>query len=842
MAENADGSVIIPVDMNISKADKKLLQLAKKINDFERDIQSYKDKQLPLQKKLEELTLAADEAAKRLDKMQNAPIGTYTKEQIAEQGKTVRALGERWDAVQREVTGYSKKIEDITAKLNAAKEEYGELVIRQQQAEAEHQPVATDKTQQIVAKMGEAFKKAGSGISAVIKGATSSLKTLSSGILTATKKLNVFSTLSERLSGIMKKLGRTIKSALVFSVIYKGLSLVKEQVASYLTVNDEFSAALGRIKGALLTAFQPVYDVVVPALTTMLNVLTNVISSISQFTAALFGTTAKQAQNNAKALYEQADATEEASDAANEASKSLASFDEINKLSTNSTNSTEESSAVPTFDLNLDETQFSSWGEALDSFLDKILNEGIPNLESAFQKLGNVANTFSQNLLAMFSFPGLREKFAQLGESIAESLNSLFFSIEWNKFGQALGSGLDSALLLGASFLSSFDWLRLGSDLAGYVNGIVSQIDWYNLGMLLFSGFSIAIETLSGFLIGLDMSEIGGAASNLAVGFFDSITETLAGIDWEEIGHQVKEFLVNIDWGGVATSVFTAIGGAFAALTAFLWGLIQDAWKEVVNWWHDVAYEDGEFTLQGLLDGIWNVIKNIGTWIKEHIFQPFIDGFKKVFGIHSPSTVMKEQGNFIMEGLLNGIMEKVGSVIAGAKEVFNGIIDFVKNVFTGDWDSAWDSIASGFTNVWNGIISTLESAVNLIIKGINYLINQLNKVSFDIPDWVPAIGGKSFGFSIKNIGSISIPRLATGGVVPPNREFLALLGDNKTETEVVSPLSTMKQAMLEALRESGGGTGETVVVLELDGREFGRAVYKANKQESSRIGVSLVGV
>ena len=88
-----------------------------------------------------------------------------------------------------------------------------------------------------------------------------------------------------------------------------------------------------------------------------------------------------------------------------------------------------------------------------------------------------------------------------------------------------------------------------------------------------------------------------------------------------------------------------------------------------------------------------------------------------------------------------------------------------------------------------------------------------------------------------------MPRLATGTVVPPRAgEFAAILGDNKRETEVVSPLSTMKQALKEALSESGFGAGERDINIELvlDGQRFARAVYKANNQEKQRVGVRMV--
>ena len=187
----------------------------------------------------------------------------------------------------------------------------------------------------------------------------------------------------------------------------------------------------------------------------------------------------------------------------------------------------------------------------------------------------------------------------------------------------------------------------------------------------------------------------------------------------------------------------------------------------------------------------------------------------------------------------------------------NKILEFVESV----WDSVkafWDSyIAPVFTaKFWldlaktcgNGLIGGFEAAINGIIgmfeKMINWIVDGLNKISFDVPDWVPLIGGKTFGFNIPraNFGRVSIPRLAQGTVVPPNKEFMAILGDNKKEHEIVSPVSTMKQAFMEAMIEMGGnfGGGNTEVILEIDGREFGRAVVEQGNRENRRIGTRLV--
>lgn len=140
----------------------------------------------------------------------------------------------------------------------------------------------------------------------------------------------------------------------------------------------------------------------------------------------------------------------------------------------------------------------------------------------------------------------------------------------------------------------------------------------------------------------------------------------------------------------------------------------------------------------------------------------------------------------------------------------------------------------------------MESAINIIIKGVNWLITQLNKIHFEIPDWVPGIGGKSFGINIPKVSEvklqrIEIPELARGAVIPPNREFMAVLGDQKSGTNIETPLATMVQAFKQALAESGYSGGNEAVLV-LDREVLGKVIYKLNKAESTRIGVNLAGV
>ena len=140
---------------------------------------------------------------------------------------------------------------------------------------------------------------------------------------------------------------------------------------------------------------------------------------------------------------------------------------------------------------------------------------------------------------------------------------------------------------------------------------------------------------------------------------------------------------------------------------------------------------------------------------------------------------------------------------SGIQKVFNGLIAFLKGVFTRDWRLAWQGVATILKGVWNTIVSIVEDAINLIIRAINWCINQINRIQVPVPEWVTELTGmESFGFNIPNLSSVAIPRLATGAVIPPNAEFIAMLGDQKHGNNIEAPEALIRQIVRE---ETGSG-------------------------------------
>lgn len=639
----------------------------------------------------------------------------------------------------------------------------------------------------VIKKVAKEAQKAALAFAQMVgKGIVGKLKKISAGIFGLNKNTN-------KARG---SFGKMLTTSLLMGTAFMALSSIlrgmKDGINNLAKYSDETNATLStlkssltQLKNALATAFAPIFSAVAPALNSLIKLLTSAATAVSRLIAALTG---KNTFVKAKEVQQDyAESLEETGSAAEEAEGALASFDKLNVAQDNSNKGGGggggDLSPNDMFEtVEVEPLNFDSWGEAFSSFLDYLLNNGIPALRNALTGLANWINTFAANLYEMFTFPGVREKVQLLGTELANALNDFTNQIDWAMIGKALGAGFDLAVQFLVSFIWTYDWMNLGASLAEMVNNALEQVDWYSFGKLLWAKFKIMIETAAGFLLNLDMKELAKAASNIAIGFFDSITETIQNIDWKKLGEQVRDFLVNVDWAGIAESVFKAIGAAFGAATNFLIGLLGEAWDSVVEWWHDVAFEDGKFTITGLLDG-----------------------FKSVFGIHSPSKVMSEMGEFLMEGLLGGITSLIPSIVDKFGELKDKVVEKLQG------------IADKIKEVLFGYDDLEKAGKTKSIKG-SFASNVISV--------------------IPRSSEVYLPRLASGTVVPPRAgEFAAILGDNKRETEVVSPISTMKQALKEALSDFGGiGGGDIHLTVNLEGKAIYDTVVKRNRMEKNRTG------
>lgn len=269
-------------------------------------------------------------------------------------------------------------------------------------------------------------------------------------------------------------------------------------------------------------------------------------------------------------------------------------------------------------------------------------------------------------------------------------------------------------------------------------------------------------------------------------------------------------------------SAVEACNKAFEVISPYL----NEIWNEVFA---PFAAFLGE-TFVGILNDVSQFFSDMGDMFveKSEEIGTIFEFLKTVLDLVSIKWKVCIQA---MSGQLKPFLTMVKNIISHVIDILSGLVKFITGVFTGNWRQAWQGVKDVLKGILNVIIDIVEGSINRII-------GALNAISFDIPDFVYGIGGKHIGFSIT---PVSLPRLATGTVVPrQSREFAAILGDNNRETEVVSPLSTMKQAMVEALQESGyyrqGESGD--IVINIDGWEVFRVVKKQNDSYIQRTGRS----
>lgn len=198
---------------------------------------------------------------------------------------------------------------------------------------------------------------------------------------------------------------------------------------------------------------------------------------------------------------------------------------------------------------------------------------------------------------------------------------------------------------------------------------------------------------------------------------------------------------------------------------------------------------------------------------------------------------------------LNGFFASVKNIWDSIKQVFDGVIDFIRGVFTGDWQRAWEGVKEIFRGTFNAFASLAKVPLNSVIallngaiNGINMMIDALNSISFKIPDWVPLLGGKSFGLHLARVGSI--PYLAKGGILSQGSAVVGEAGPElltlTSGRAVVQPLSgngpSLKgvEGLLGGISDKlGAGQPVTIVVQSvLDGRVIGETAYDYTMQRA----------
>jgi phage-related protein len=672
--------------------------------------------------------------------------------------------------------------------MNETATQHAELIVAETQKAVAAQDKAAQAAEQRAVREQAAMAMAASGKSTATAGKSTTMAGKAQIAATAVARTSkAVGQLGRRLAGI-------VSGALVFNLISSALRSVVNVMGTTIAKTNGVSTALGKLKGAAATAAAGLASALSPAIIGLLNLLTSLINGFLRLLSLLTGKSISSMKQTAKGINAVGSAAGSTSKQADKAKRSLAGFDEIERLDAKT-----GGSGGANYNFDHIASPLGGITDKLKNFwstFQTLLAPSVAAWSTAWEQIRNAASAvwpevqqaalafWNEGLSPLLTYlsgtfaPGVINAFSEAFAPIVGGVASTAIYVLADLFTWACGIGTDA---INGVLIPALDLLlQIWQDL---MSGIKTAWDTY--GQPLMDGVILAFQNL----------------------------ENLATLLWETI---VKPILQNL-----------------ISVLQQLWSYhLKPLWDDILLLVASVA--------NCLLD-LWN---NLLAPVAKWIIATFGPAFAEVF---------------------NAIADVVGVAVGAIADaidlavvVLRGLADFLSAVFRGNWDAAWQAIGNTVSTVWdkmtnaiktavNGIIGFINRMISAVVTGINTVINALNGLSFDLPD---IFGGGHVGFNISTLTAPQIPYLAQGAVIPANREFLAVLGDQSHGTNVEAPLDTIKQAVAEVMEDLQAGqmAGFEAVVsvlreilsavygIELTDEDVGRAVQRWQRKQAIATG------
>jgi len=675
-------------------------------------------------------------AEKELDKLLN--------KEAAYEDLDVSKSSQKWKTLQYSIEQTERKLEEYRAEAAQMEENGTSHTSGADSAEYDQLSTALDAVKekldgmvQKVERGTSAFAKFGSiigkgvvgGLKGMVsmlgKGAAAMLKLSLRAKKTHSSFNNGIGTLLRYGLGVRSlfALMNKLRSALVDG--YKNLARYSSRTNAAIS---SLMSALTRLKNSFAAAFDPILRAAAPALVTLINLISNAVSKIGMLTAALTGaktyTKATTIQENyAKSL-------DKTSQSAKKAKAALASFDELNILDDNSSDSTKDDGSVDPSKM-FEQVPIDS---AVLDFADK--------LKKAFEEAD----------------------WKGLGTLLGDKINELVDSVDWSGWGTKIGKGMNAAIQTLYYTVDTVNWVNIGKHLAEAVNGIINEVDWDIFGRLLAKKFTVALDVAGGFLKELDWTAVLQAFTSGFSGFYNELQEWLESKDWHRIGeiitaklsdalrngnvegavksffdafteainsladlmdgidfYQVAKDLVEmliravsgVSWDELTEALGRLIGESVDAVIQILAGSLAD----VGNYFKEKTQEVGGDAVAGFFFGIKDAIFGVGAWIVDNIFKPFWDGICAAFEIHSPSKKMAEIGGYIIAGLLDGIKDLPSKLKAKLDDALDKVVSWGSDLKSKVKDAAADAVSKAvdeFKDLASKLKLKLDAAIDKV--------------------------------------------------------------------------------------------------------------------------------
>lgn len=564
---------------------------------------------------------------------------------------------------------------------------------------------------------------------------------------------------------------------------------------------QQFMSVIGQALTTVLLPAVKVLNSIVAALIKMANSFNSAIT-------AIFGGANKQIQSTADTAAGVTDAISDSvdqQDALTDATKKTAKaqnklgIDELNVISQSSGSSSGSTAGVSATDTEL--SQITETAEEIPPFITKI--------KKSFESL---QKAFAPSISAWGkSFTSLKDDFTAAFGDMKVTAQSL-----WTEALQPLSNNILTDFIPSVVNSISTALAPVFSDVLG------TAIHEFALD------FQVIANTVSGVINNLIIPAVQ-LLQDIVVGVFDGIKKA-----WDEYGNGIisawKTFKEGIRaiWVSIDENVIQPVLKSIAAVLDNLWNNhLKPLWDNITRF-IGAAIE--------MILAVWNTA-----------IYPFIQNMVDVFGPKIAATI-----NVIVTQF-GGLIGAITDVISGIVRILTGLCEFITGVFTGDWKKVWTGIKDIFCGIWDAIKAVLISIVNSIIgvlnqmisgliNGLNSVIDTINSIfSIQIPNnkAFGAYAGQSFGLNLGHLTGYQIPLLAQGAVIPPNREFLAVLGDQSNGTNIEAPLDTIKQALAEVMAQAGSNQNITLsIVTTLDGEVVYRNQQKIKAGKGYPVGMN----
>lgn len=675
-------------------------------------------------------------AEKELDKLLN--------KEAAYEDLDVSKSSQKWKTLQYSIEQTERKLEEYRAEAAQMEENGTSHTSGADSAEYDQLSTALDAVKsklesmvQRVERGTSAFAKFGSiigkGVVGGLKGMVSMLGKGAAAMLKLSLRAKKTHSSFNNGIGTLLRYGLGVRS--LFTLMSKLRSALVDGYKNLARYSSRTNAAISslisaltRLKNSFAAAFDPILRAAAPALVTLINLISNAVSKIGMLTAALTG--AKTYTKATTIQEDYAKSLDKTSKSAKKAKAALASFDELNILDDNSSDSTKDDGSVDPSKM-FEQVPIDS---AVLDFADK--------LKKAFEEAD----------------------WKGLGTLLGDKINELVDSVDWSGWGTKIGKGMNAAIQTLYYTVDTVDWVNIGKHLAEAVNSIINEVDWGIFGRLLAKKFTVALDVAGGFLKELDWTAVLQAFTSGFSGFYNELQEWLESKDWHRIGeiitaklsdalrngnvegavksffdafteainsladlmdgidfYQVAKDLVEmliravsgVSWDELTEALGRLIGESIDAVIQILAGSLAD----VGNYFKEKTQEVGGDAVAGFFFGIKDAIFGVGAWIVDNIFKPFWDGICAAFEIHSPSKKMAEIGGYIIAGLLDGIKDLPSKLKAKLDDALDKVVSWGSDLKSKVKDAAADAVSKAvdeFKDLASKLKLKLDAAIDKV--------------------------------------------------------------------------------------------------------------------------------